>query len=83
LPVRVELTGAWTRGQTVVDRRAARSSGALDHEHDPHGLAPALVDVALSVDGPRHARVWLDAVGREGPGDSGPPSGPRLSGDGG
>jgi pyrimidine-specific ribonucleoside hydrolase len=30
--------------------------------HDPHGQAPALVDVALAVDGPRYAQLWLDAV---------------------
>ena len=54
LPVRVELTGAWTRGQTVVDRRG----WAGDTGHDPHGIAPALVDVALAVDGPRYADLW-------------------------
>jgi len=68
LPVRVELAGSWTRGQTVVDRRADRSSGARDHAHDPHGLAPALVDVALGVDGPGYARLWLDTVARVGAG---------------
>jgi pyrimidine-specific ribonucleoside hydrolase len=57
-PVRVELTGAWTRGQTVVDRRPWIG----DSEHDPHGLAPTVVDVALSVDGPRYARVWVESV---------------------
>lgn len=58
LPVRVELTGTWTRGQTIVDRRPW--SG--DHHADPHGLAPALVDVALAVDGPRYADLWAQAV---------------------
>jgi pyrimidine-specific ribonucleoside hydrolase len=58
LPVRVELTGAWTRGQTVVDRR----SWTGDHAHDPHGIAPTLVDVALTVDGPRYADLWLRTV---------------------
>ena len=43
LPVRVELTGTWTRGRTVVDRRDW--SGHL--AHDPHGLAATMVDVAL------------------------------------
>jgi pyrimidine-specific ribonucleoside hydrolase len=56
--VRVELTGSWTRGQTVVDQR----DWAGDHGHDPHGIAPALIDVALAVDGPRYAALWLDAV---------------------
>lgn len=58
LPVRVELAGTWTRGRTIVDRRAA----ATDLDHDPHGLAPALVDVALDVDGDRLAALWLDTV---------------------
>lgn len=58
LPVRVELAGAWTRGQTVVDQRDRRG----DLVHDPHGLAPAVVDVALAVDGERYAQLWLDAV---------------------
>lgn len=58
LPVRVELAGAWTRGQTVVDVR----TWAGDHGNDPHGVAPALVDVALAVDGPRYAQLWLRAV---------------------
>jgi pyrimidine-specific ribonucleoside hydrolase len=58
LPVRVELTGAWTRGQTVVDRRPWTG----DHAHDPHGIAPTLVDVALTVDGPRYADLWLRTV---------------------
>ena len=62
LPVRVELAGSWTRGQTVVDQRAARTGGSLDHSHDPHGLAPALVDVALDVDSAGYARTWLETV---------------------
>jgi pyrimidine-specific ribonucleoside hydrolase len=58
LPVRVELTGPWTRGRTVVDRRDW--SGHL--VHDPHGLAPTAVDVCLSVDGPRIADLWVRTV---------------------
>ena len=58
LPVRVELTGSWTRGRTVVDRRDW--GGHLDH--DPHGLAPAMVDVALEIDGPRIADLWVRTV---------------------
>ncbi len=58
LPVRVELAGTWTRGRTIVDTRDW--SGDLDH--DPHGLAHAQVDVALEIDGPRVARLWLDTV---------------------
>lgn len=58
LPVRVELSGTWTRGRTIVDTR----DWSGDMEHDPHGLAEAQVDVALEVDGPRIARLWLDTV---------------------
>ncbi|MDQ2757412.1 MAG: nucleoside hydrolase [Actinomycetota bacterium] len=59
LPVRVELGGSWSRGRTVVDRR----SWAGDMSHDPHGLAPVSVDVALAVDGPRYASLWFETVG--------------------
>jgi pyrimidine-specific ribonucleoside hydrolase len=59
LPVRVELGGSWSRGRTVVDRR----SWALDLSHDPHGRSPVEVDVALDVDGPRYAALWLQTVG--------------------
>lgn len=59
LPVRVELTGTWTRGRTIVDRR----DWSGDMDHDPHGLAPATVDVALGIDGPRVADLWLRTVG--------------------
>ena len=59
LPVRVELTGTWTRGRTVVDRRDWDGHLA----HDPHGLAPAMVDVALEIDGPRIAELWVRTVG--------------------
>ena len=62
LPVRVELTGTWTRGRTVVDRR----DWAGHLAHDPHGLAPTMVDVALGVDGPRIADLWVRTVGGAG-----------------
>ncbi len=58
LPVRVELAGTWTRGRTIVDLRDATA----DLDHDPHGPAPALVDVALDVDAERVSRLWLDTV---------------------
>jgi inosine-uridine nucleoside N-ribohydrolase len=58
LPVRVELAGTWSRGRTIVDRR----DWAGNLAHDPHGQAPAVIDVALDVDGDRYARLWLDAV---------------------
>jgi pyrimidine-specific ribonucleoside hydrolase len=55
VPVRVELMGSWTRGRTIVDLR----DWSGDMDHDPHGLAPAMVDVALSIDGPAVANLWL------------------------
>lgn len=63
LPVRVELTGTWTRGRTVVDRR----DWSGDMAHDPHGLAPAMVDVALEADGPWLADLWLRTVAGDWP----------------
>ncbi|WP_426562976.1 nucleoside hydrolase [Angustibacter sp. McL0619] len=67
LAVHVELAGARTRGQTVVDQR--QWVGDLDH--DPHGIPPTQVDVALGVDGERWRALWLAAVGRSGSGDTG------------
>jgi len=58
LPVRVELAGTWTRGQTVVDQRDWQG----DLAHDPHGLAVAVIDVALGVDGRRYADLWRRTV---------------------
>jgi inosine-uridine nucleoside N-ribohydrolase len=66
LPVRVELAGSWSRGRTIVDRRDWDGNLA----HDPHGQAPALIDVALDVDGARYAQLWLDAVTLQGTGTS-------------
>ena len=60
LPVRVELAGTWSRGRTIVDRRDWDGNLA----HDPHGQAPASLDVALDVDGARYSRLWLDTVSR-------------------
>lgn len=56
--VHIELAGSRTRGQTVVDRR----TWSGDLEHDPHRPSPAVVDVAVGVDGPRWQRLWLDTV---------------------
>jgi pyrimidine-specific ribonucleoside hydrolase len=58
LPVRVELAGTYSRGRTIVDRRAW--SGDLDH--DPHGLPATSVEVAMSVDADRYADLWLETV---------------------
>ncbi len=57
LPVRVELAGTWTRGQTVVDRRAPHDRAA-----DPLGPPGPAVDVALGVDADRYRRHFLGAV---------------------
>ncbi|HET7303743.1 MAG TPA: nucleoside hydrolase, partial [Segeticoccus sp.] len=58
LPVRVELSGTFARGCTIVDRR----DWSGDLAHDPHGVAPCAVDVALEVDGKRYADLWLGAL---------------------
>ena len=63
LPVRVELAGSWSRGRTIVDTR----DWSGDHEHDPHGRADAVVDVALEVDSRRYAELWLRTVGGAAP----------------
>ena len=57
-PVRVELSGTWTRGRTIVDRR----DWTGDMAHDPHGVAPASVDVCLEVDADRIRDLWLATV---------------------
>ncbi|PXA68721.1 nucleoside hydrolase [Cryobacterium arcticum] len=58
LPVRVELTG-YGRGQTIVDRRRGMGEDTL------HGSAGSweIVEVALDVDAPRYARLFLDTLG--------------------
>ena len=45
-------------GRTVVDRR----DWSGDLAHDPHGLAATMVDVALTIDGPRIADLWVRTV---------------------
>ncbi|MBM6402769.1 nucleoside hydrolase, partial [Phycicoccus sp. CSK15P-2] len=37
-------------------------AGRGPRDHDPHGLAPAVVDVALDVDGEALAELWLRTV---------------------
>lgn len=60
LPVRVELGGTWSRGQTVVDRR----DWSGDLAHDPHGQANTTVHVALAVDAEACAELWTDTLRR-------------------
>ncbi|WP_433159875.1 nucleoside hydrolase [Kribbella sp. CA-247076] len=55
-PLRVELSGSWSRGRTIVDTR-----GSLDLGRDPHGPSPT-VQVATAVDGARYADLWLSTV---------------------
>src|SRR5450631_1879752 len=58
LPVRVELAGTYSRGRTIVDRR----SWSGDLAHDPHGIVPTSVEVAVSVNAARYAELWLRTV---------------------
>jgi pyrimidine-specific ribonucleoside hydrolase len=57
-PMRVELSGTWSRGRTIVDTRDWSS----DLTNDPHGPSPAVVQVATAVDGKRYADLWLSTV---------------------
>jgi pyrimidine-specific ribonucleoside hydrolase len=57
--VRVETGAGYARGQTIVDRREWDGDLAAD----PHGPAATAVDVALTVDAERYARLWLGAFG--------------------
>lgn len=58
LPIRVELSGSWSRGRTILDRRDW--SGGM--AHDPHGEPPTRVKVALGVDGARYAALWRETL---------------------
>lgn len=60
-PVRVELSG-YGRGQTIVDRRRFSGEDVL------HGGIGdwAAIDVALDVDAPRYARLFLETLGLSG-----------------
>jgi len=55
-PVRIELSGGWSRGRTIVDTRHA-----ADVANDPHGPATP-IRVATAVDGKRYAELWLATV---------------------
>ncbi|TCC22180.1 nucleoside hydrolase [Kribbella speibonae] len=55
-PVRVELSGSWSRGRTIVDTR-----DASDVANDPLGAATT-IQVATAVDGKRYAELWLATV---------------------
>jgi len=57
-PLRVELSGSWSRGRTIVDTR----DWSADLSSDPHGPSPTVVQVATAVDGERYADLWLSTV---------------------
>jgi pyrimidine-specific ribonucleoside hydrolase len=57
-PLRVELSGSWSRGRTIVDTR----DWSADLSSDPHGPSPTVVRVATAVDGARYADLWLRTV---------------------
>jgi pyrimidine-specific ribonucleoside hydrolase len=57
-PLRVELSGSWSRGRTIVDTR----NWAGDLSSDPHGPSTTVVQVATAVDGERYADLWLSTV---------------------
>ncbi|MEI8411068.1 MULTISPECIES: nucleoside hydrolase [unclassified Kribbella] len=57
-PLRVELSGSWSRGRTIVDTR----DRSADLTSDPHGPSPTVVQVATAVDGARYADLWMSTV---------------------
>src|SRR3954468_18074023 len=57
-PLRIELSGSWSRGRTIVDTR----DWSADLTSDPHGQSPRTVQVATAVDGARYAELWLSTV---------------------
>lgn len=58
LPIRVELSGHWSRGRTIIDRR----DWSGDLSHDPHGEPPLRVRVALGVDHERYSSLWRETI---------------------
>jgi pyrimidine-specific ribonucleoside hydrolase len=57
-PLRVELSGSWSRGRTIVDTR----DWTGDLTSDPHGPSTTVVQVATAVAGDRYADLWLSTV---------------------
>lgn len=57
-PLRIELSGSWSRGRTIVDTR----DWSKDLSSDPYGAAPTVVQVATAVDARRYADLWLHTV---------------------
>ena len=59
-PVRVELEGTWTRGETVVDQRPAASAEREEPWQPPMETS---IEVATDVDHERYRRLFLETLG--------------------
>lgn len=60
-PVRVELEGTWTRGETVVDQRPAATASREEPWQPPMN---SNIEVATDVEAARYARLFIDRVTR-------------------
>jgi len=58
-PVRVELNGQWTRGQTVVDQRSWASINLESHWQPAMGTS---IGVAMAVDRERYRQIFREAI---------------------
>jgi pyrimidine-specific ribonucleoside hydrolase len=58
-PVRVELNGQWTRGQTVIDQRSWASINLESHWQPAMGTS---IDVAMAVDRERYRQIFREAI---------------------
>ncbi|MCB0096649.1 MAG: nucleoside hydrolase [Caldilineaceae bacterium] len=58
-PVRVELTGTWTRGQTVVDRRPAITAQRESAWQPPMNT---MIDVAVDIEADRYRDIFRRAI---------------------
>ena len=58
-PVRVELEGTWTRGETVVDQRPHHTASREEPWQPPMNTE---IDVATDVDHQRYAKLFLETV---------------------
>jgi len=58
-PVRVELTGRWTRGQTVVDQRPLITIQRESEWQPPMGT---MISVAVDVDQERYRQIFREAI---------------------
>ena len=58
-PVRVELTGTWTRGQTVVDRRPWMTQKRESEWQPPMGTE---ISVAVDIDREHYRQIFREAI---------------------